>query len=341
MAVLAGCLYAAGQAVVPVDGDRVVMEVTDWVNVPQGDADRPFDAVRPVVDLSGAGRGGAFEIRDEYMGDSVYCESRPDSRREYVIDGESVRLLSTESYEIIIREAQPPVWQATAGSRSEMVRRALRHQREHFVGRGEMTQGVATRCDLILAPGDTLRDVTVHTVRTECRYSLPRLIDAPPVDAAVDSSRVMVEEIHSWYTRGLRYPVVQSWSSAVTDGGGRELYCQRSSAVISREYLDFLRDPQDVSPEGAEVNAGYDPSRLSVDTTGGTVDIRYVAGGDTEIEMVLADVQGHVFAACARRRVAAGEVYSFEVSRASLPPGEYVLYIYNGTESITEKLPLR
>ena len=346
-AVLLTCIaggFSMAEAGMPVDGDRVRMHVVEWIEPPVPDALRPFESSLPGIDLTGMPVTGDFDINYYFISDSVFCEQRPDSRREYLIAGDSVCLLSTESYDIILRETMPPVWMSAAPTSSEFVRRVLRHQREHYVGRGVMTQGVRGSCEVIMAPGDTLRDVSVHSIRMVGGYSRPQLIDAPDLYVPLDSSLTFVEEITSWFARGCRYPVVQSWSTMVTDSLGVELYCSRASAVVAPEELPF--DPEaeartDNMKSDSRGYVPYDPSRLSVDSSGGDVNISYTAGGDVEIEMVLADIQGHVYAACARRRISAGETYNFTVNRSALPPGEYVLYIYNGDERITEKLPLR
>ncbi|MDE6485328.1 MAG: hypothetical protein K2L14_08035 [Duncaniella sp.] len=343
--VVTGCASLMAGSFVPVDGDRVRMHAVEWIEAPVRDADRPFDSSLPTVDITSLQVTGDFDINYYFISDSIFCEQRPDSRREYLVTGDSVSLLSTESYDIIIRETVPPVWVADVATTSEVVRKALRHQREFFVGRGMMSQGVSGQCDVIIAPGDTLRNVSVHSVKAVCRYSTPRLIDEPDMDTPVDSALTFVEEITSWYTRGYRYPIIQSWSSAVTDSTGAELYCARASAVISPDELPFDTDAVNNRRNDSETDAysyaPYDPSRLSVDASGGDVHVSYEAGGDMEIEMVLADIQGHVYAACARRHVSAGETYDFTVNRSVLPPGDYVLYIYNGDERITEKLSLR
>ncbi|MDE6415840.1 MAG: hypothetical protein K2K68_02285 [Duncaniella sp.] len=343
--VVAGCASLVAGCFVPVDGDRVRMHAVEWIEAPVRDADRPFDSSLPTVDITSLQVTGDFDINYYFVSDSVFCEQRPDSRREYLVKGDSVCLLSTESYDIIIRETVTPVWVADVATTSAIVRKALRHQREFFVGRGLMSQGVSGRCNVIIAPGDTLRDVSMHSVKTVCRYSTPRLIDEPEMDTPVDSALTFVEEITSWYARGCRYPIIQSWMSAVTDSAGTELYCARASAVVSPDELPFDPEATDDSLRDNDMQGympcAYDPSRLSVDTSGGDVRVSYEAGGDMEIEMILADIQGHVYAACARRRVGAGETYDFTVNRSALPPGDYVLYIYNGDERITEKLPLR
>ncbi|MDE5786722.1 MAG: hypothetical protein K2H98_09335 [Duncaniella sp.] len=339
---------------VPADGDRVRMLGVEWIEPPVRDVTRPFDTRLPGVDVTRLEVSGEFEIQYCFLSDSVFCEQRPDSRREYLVAGDTLRLLTTESYEIIIHETEPPVWMAAMPTSGVIARTVLRHQREHYAGRGVMSQGVRGLCDVVIAPGDTLHDVTVHSVRTECRYSRPQLIDALPVDAPVDSSMIFVEEITSWYARGCRYPVIQSWSSVVTDTAGTELYGARASAVVTPDGMPYdadgvsgLNDGSEGGAEGYPAAVGYpnsatyDPSRLSVEASGGDVHISYEAGGDMEIEMVLADIQGHVYAACARRRVSAGQTYDFHVSRTALPPGDYVLYICNGDERVTEKLPLR
>lgn len=96
VAVLAGGLCIQAAAFLPADGERVKMLAVEWVELPVRDADRPFESSLPGVDFTGLQVTGEFEISYYSVSDSVFCEQRPDSRREYRVAGDSVCLLSTE-----------------------------------------------------------------------------------------------------------------------------------------------------------------------------------------------------------------------------------------------------
>ncbi len=93
---LAGGMCIQAAAFLPAEGERAKMLAVEWVELPVSDADRPFESSLPGVDFTGLQVTGEFEISYYSVSDSVFCEQRPDSRREYRVAGDSVCLLSTE-----------------------------------------------------------------------------------------------------------------------------------------------------------------------------------------------------------------------------------------------------
>ncbi len=335
---------------VPTDGDVVRMTGIEWIDVPIPDSDHPFDKALPLIDLTKAERFDEFEISYMFLSDSVLCELRPDSRREFLLTGDSLRLMTTEAHDVIIREQKPPIWisfplSAESLTESESERKVLRFQRDHYVGKGTVVQGYAGKCDLVMLSTDTIRNVTIHSTCTVCRYSLPKLLDYPESDSAIDSTALYIEEVNSWYSPVSRYPLLQSWSTEVS-ANGMILYRSRSSAAVLPEDLPYDPDRNSYSVsspdrEPTPSGSGYDPACLTVDATGSNLDIQYAAQCDMEMEMILTDVLGHVYASMPRRQLKEGDFYDFHVNRSALPPGDYVLYINVGIESFTEKIPLR
>lgn len=335
---------------VPADGDVVRMTGIEWIDVPFPDSDNPFDKKLPLIDLTKVEKFDNFEISYSFLSDTVFCEQRPDSRREFLLTGDSLRLMTTEAYDVIIREVTPPVWMSfpltsEKFSESESERKVVRYQRDHYRGSGKVGHGFVGKCDVIMCNGDTLRNVDIHSTYLVHRYTLPRLNEYPDSLGGVDSTAMYVEEINSWYHPASRYPLIQSWSLNVSVKG-MNLFSSRSSAALVTEDLPFDPDRTDGTDNRTEsitasTGCGYNPDCLTVDASGPDLDIRYKADGDIEIEMILTDIMGHVFASMPRRTLGSGEVYDFHVNRSILPPGDYILYINSGSGSYTEKIPLR
>lgn len=318
---------------IPRDGDRVTGMCTDWI-----------DLGADVVDLTG--REAVDEAMAEWVwrSDSTFSEVRRDLRRDFLVRGDSVLLLKVEGNGRKIEYDSAMMWMhfPSVGAVASDVRlRARRHQREHFSGVASCCEQWNGLADVIIAPADTLKGARRHTVTTRMACTASSLEGYPGADVPVDSSMVFVEEVTGLYVRQARYPIVQSWLSERYRGDSLT-YSMRHTVICGLDSQPYeperLRAQADADPDAAD--RGYDPSRLSVDRSGGTLTVSYTSATDAEIEMILADIQGHVYGAMSRRSAAADETVTLHIDLTRLPRGEYILYLKINGITTTAKIPV-
>lgn len=179
---------------------------------------------------------------------------------------------------------------------------------------------------IINCEGDTLNNVIrVHTTRLNS-ISMHTLSDTLLADTS--HIKLEIEERYEWYVKGYRYPMYETTSICFYDNMTPVSYIHKAY-YYSPDDLSELSDP--VNEEMLTNNSlSETPERdiihysISNDVYSLTVD--YSLDADANINVIICNSRGMLYG---RRntRQPAGTGYQMSFNIASLPKGEYVLYL--------------
>lgn len=190
---------------------------------------------------------------------------------------------------------------------------------------------------LILAEGDTLRNVLrIHTLKTSS-IGMQLLSDTTELDP--ESLRQEITDQYQWYVKGIRYPVLETISTA----------CYNDLTLISCAQNAYCSLDQPLDYEGQEeVEEGNRPDEpavtpiiaYEVTVNGGVVTVSYSLTEAVPLTALVCDRLGYVYHSITASN-AAGTDYSLALDCTGLRSDVYILYLNVGGQVYSEKIDLR
>ena len=201
---------------------------------------------------------------------------------------------------------------------------------------------------LILPDGDTIRNVIRVCNIHDARIELKEIGDTMPINLSDTTLTRRVQTRHRWWALGYRYPIVETvedvyfnadeetssaWQGWITlpseqeysirgDVANEELR-NRSHSIDSTEFVAEENDDNQISDQ----SSAQQVTDVAITVGAGVLSIDYqVQGVSVEIEMVVADIPGRVYAYIPRQTACAG-FNTAQIDCSSLPSGEYLLYL--------------
>lgn len=201
---------------------------------------------------------------------------------------------------------------------------------------------------LILADGDTIRNVLRISNIHDARIELKEIGDTLPINLSDTTLTRRIQTRHRWWAQGYRYPIVETvedvyfnadeetssaWQGWITlpseqeysirgDIANEELR-NRSQLIDSTEFVAEMNDDSQISNQSSVQQV----TDVAITVGAGVLSIDYqVQGVSVEIEMVVADIPGRVYAYIPRQTADAG-FNTAQIDCSSLPSGEYLLYL--------------
>lgn len=209
---------------------------------------------------------------------------------------------------------------------------------------------------LIMPGGDTLRNVLRVRKCYASHVRMSKFGNELPIDTVRDSLVKHIEDVYSWYAEGYRYPVMETVKhiykdkDKVIDNFGTSFLCaseeQRPGMSDSRNIMKKEKVSWGPVPGQGDENSSNDRGTelLSEDPvisqTDGNIKVSMTTAFSGDVELILTDMHGRVFA-YNKRKTENGESVEVGFSRDGLMPGEYLLYICIGKEKIPKKFILR
>ena len=342
--VLAVATLPVAARLLPRDGDRITVRQVAVIS-PEASGDGiVWDFSSPDVIHDN------IEWRYDYaIPDTLLCVTRPGVRRDYLIAGDTLWHVCSETSNLRIG-IDPPATASPAVKFSPFHERARYYQSQFFSGNGTSTSGVMASGSVILPHGGIMREVTLlHTQYRTLRTPL-EFTPQPIPEADTDSTFILrTEDIYTWHSPALRYPLAET--RIITDSIADIEYSRDADSWLAlpedqpyepelRNLLDRLLTYSDSAPVNVTGNHHDDtPSPIpaadgiTVTQTGDMAQASFTAQTTGQAGMVLADILGRVYASVPERTVTAGESVTFTVNTAGLPPGDYILHFTSGPDT--------
>lgn len=299
------------------------------------------------VDFSRAAAEGEALWRYRLAGDSALSVARRGQgeavREEYLLKGGSAWLLCRESRRWVSRDSLPtPVW-GVAPCEGATARRIRRYRSEHYVTKGHVKFAPQGVCTVILAEGDTARNVmlTHRHEETEVwpadggyahrRDSLSALVTKEIWDWGYGPEKPLLACTEVTETTNLHTGEVtrEEWSAVFPRRDNPEVWeetqydmngmrsVRSAAAPIGRMESDGGRDGNPGTQEGADGDgAGTRWSEPTIDTGQGRITV--TTGSGNAVHVTVTDIAGRVMHECE----AAGTV---TIATGGWPYGEYVI----------------
>lgn len=215
---------------------------------------------------------------------------------------------------------------------------------------------------LILADGDTIRNVLRVSNIHDARIELKEIGDTLPINLSDTTLTRRIQTRHRWWAQGYRYPIVEtvedvyynidkemssSWQGWITlpseqeysirgDIANEELR-NRSQLIDSTEFVADSNDENQTSDQ----SSAQQVTDVAITVGAGVLSIDYqVQGVSVEIEMIVADIPGRVYAYIPRQTADAG-FNTAQIDCSSLPSGEYLLYLNYADRSGAYKFSIK
>lgn len=293
------------------------------------------DSAVAVYDFSTASQLGETVWEYSWHGDSAVSVTRPGMRLDYTVNADTLRRLCTEGRFWIIRDSagatvSGPEIYAGNGTRTARV-----HQSEHYAGQHRYAMIPIGKCNVILAPGDTVRNAALTRLVSHTRLH-PADIDFHP---ATDSAHI---DIHTeewyWSTSPAKPLIAHICTTEISYTGGKtssrhtaSIFPRAINTDIWPEEPDGHLNPLNLTdktalrkPYGATSDSNSDPANNSAYPTieakitvlpDGTIS---VFTGTEAIQITVSDITGRIMHACE----AAGTI---SIDTGGWPYGEYLI----------------
>lgn len=282
-----------------------------------------------IYDFSQQPITGEVEWTYEYYGDSIMSLTCPGIRYDIRMYGDTIEMLQSEGRNWIAVDSLPI---RTAGniSTGQYLRKIRRFQSEHYIEKGEFEYTPLGNCDIILAPGDTVPEVTVRRIRTRS-YIYP--CDKSYIEVSDSCCATTQSHLLLWgYSPG--QPLLARSTSAIIYSRGKENVSEyteifpndlnftdnrkraisRRNSMAHRNGIDRSTQPQNTSNALPD-----DVDTPHVEVAQGIITIDTRQGG-IPVPVVISDVAGRVM----HSSQASGQL---SVSAADWPYGEYIVRI--------------
>lgn len=190
---------------------------------------------------------------------------------------------------------------------------------------------------LILADEDTLRNVL--------RVSTTRSAEVTITDkesAAEYGTLQKATDIHEWYARGYRYPVLKCFEERISKDSTL-LRTTHYSQRINPTEMALLEDPanEDIRIADSLAHAAANPLRnLSFTNNGNAAIVTYDLATDTHVSMTLADSRAIVYWR-SESDESSGTHHEHRVSLTGLLRGQYIIYINAGGAIYSNKVNVK
>ena len=199
-----------------------------------------------------------------------------------------------------------------------------------------MVEADAEGC-IVNSEGDTLRNVLrVHTTRLNS-VSMYALSDTLLSDTS--HMKQEIEERYDWYVRGYRYPLYET-SSTCFYNDMNPVSCIQKACHYRLDDLGELSDSineEILANDSIARVAAQDIIHYTVRSDGSTLTLDYSLDADASINALISSGRGILYG---RRSMTqpAGTDYQLSFDTASLPRGEYVLYVNVNGKVYNEKV---
>lgn len=343
------CVCTADAALhsgLPLDGDEARLHPI-VAGIPQTEA--------KIWDFSLSDNSGdAFDIHFNWHGDSLLSATMPSVRYDYVVNGDTLSRISSETHYVSISDTIPMIIGCGAGlDRSiaccRFASRGMAFHSEHIDACGTASVTVCGRGTLILPQGDTVRNVTLTLHRSNQKMVLAR-DKRPDIHAPADTTlsyATRQADTYTWRSAAFTVPLAQTMVITDSVDGSPNVRTRISSWLCPpisqpmRPWMVRNSAPNRHVDNGKGAAQGInDFPELTVCIDGDRVDVRATAAADGRVEMILTDIQGRVFASRPKSTCVRGAELSWTLD--NLPSGRYILYVHqDGNEPIIEKFKIR
>lgn len=215
---------------------------------------------------------------------------------------------------------------------------------------------------LILPDGDTIRNVIRVCNIHDARIELKEIGDTMPINLSDTTLTRRVQTRHRWWALGYRYPIVETvedvysnaeeetssaWQGWITLPSEQE-YSVRGDTINeelrnqphSIDSTELVAEENDDS-QTTDQSSAQQVTDVAITVGAGVLSIDYqVQGVSIEIEMVVADIPGRVYAYIPRQTACTG-FNTAQIDCSSLPSGEYLLYLNYADRSDAYKFSIK
>ena len=279
--------------------------------------------------------GVETEVRFTRSCDSCLSATLPGIRYDFEVRGDTVFRVATETHFIRLTDTIPMLFAAPSSGnihRRAYASRGRAYHSEYIDAVGDVTLSEIARGTVILPSADTIGDVmlTRHVSRQLIAVEMHRRPVADRDSASTLLSRHT--EALTWRSDAYSLPLAQI--TTVTDSVGD---VSRGEASVSAWICPPLSQPlrgavnRPASRRYPPSDNGSPSDGLTVVANGNAVTVSGTSPGDCRISMMLTDVLGRVYASMPATDYSRGA--TIEWSTDGLPPGNYVLYISDDSQS--------
>lgn len=333
----------------PQDGDRVVKTHYEFVTV---------DTDSAVWDFSHAiATGSEHSMQWVNLGDSVLVRIEQGNQYTYRTQGDTLLWLGYENPLLGMRDSIAPIAMLPVMQLGDSVASPCyfkgKYSGNHAVDMAGTHTVKLMRQGTLILPNDTINDAMLVREVTDGKVRVsPELTDAP-ISASQDSLLRHVEVTDRWYSPSHRYPVAENVTSTFYVQG--ELRQQTRATYLCTPDVqelalgDVVRPRQnaprqshgtplaggDSDASGNNMSLG---ERLAVNVAGGHVDVTVSGTDDTNVTVILSDLQGRVWAS--RSGKTQGGLWQGAVDTGHLPTGDYLLHVASGEETEVKRIKI-
>lgn len=305
------------------------------------------------------------DMKFNWLSDTCFQATLPGIRYTFAVRGDSVIRKESDTHFIHI-DTSGQIESLSVGAETDSVNRyrvtGRAFQYEYIAGHGATSLSNVARGTLILPDHDTIADVSlVH--RHDCyllAFDVRKYPDTDSIKPEDDNRLLRHIDTYTWTAGEFCVPLAQT--SVTTDSVGGEPYaeprvwtwiCPPDVQVLPRGEHGHRSKAYGRQAEAGKTRSGYDsalqpvetaklPAGITVNTSGTGLTVDGACPVNGEVEMILTDMLGRVFASRPRQTFRQGEQLSWSVDKSTLPPGEYILHIkISPTALYTQKIIIR
>ncbi len=300
------------------------------------------------------------QFRYRHFGDSLYSEIRPGMRLDYILSGDSLMFVRAEghAWRVDVNGHGAPHSLPADNASLQVLETGRQYMCDSMRGNGSASMRLVTSGTLILPGSVVIPDVNLIERTIVTTRFTPDYYTHGPVDSL---TWLHSEIVYSWEHPKLRYPLAEtrfvsdsllmkqlashSWQSFYSLPSDQPIEIDTENIIAVNNML------MGNSPIGnyalSDENGDYDMAgnqsafngELSVNPSGNNGNILLSGktyGNEDEVEFLLCDVAGRVYATSGKHSYTAGQAFSHSFD-ISLPPGTYLINARHSTGNSTVK----
>jgi len=295
------------------------------------------------------------------VNDTVFCLMEEETMYKYKFLDNTLHSIGYENRTTVLRDSVAALIMKFPFGFQQKSEGNYRYTGRYALDRDIITEGIisveADATGRMLTPSlDTLANVLRIHVAEKSWPKLLTVYETTNDTIFRDSLEESRKDTYLWFAEGYRYPILESRRTEVHLGGKLIQKTETSYYYPPEEqlFLAYDKENQQIRQKtaysyamGKPANNGKStPEDISSETiitipeisdSDSGITVNYHLSQPAELEFLLTDLQGRVFAHIPRHSVKAG-YYTQNIECPSLPPGDYLLSIFDSHARICEKM---
>lgn len=310
-----------------------------------------------MLDVGAAGDGVLWDFSDASVsdesqrvmyygiGDSLLICNKNGTLHSFLIKNDSICWLGYENRLSFLKASDAPFLMRLPMNYGDSIASPF-HLSGNYCGNNAVeVHGLLSACvdakGTLILPSDTIENVLRLHIKTDGAYIISNDLSR---QTSNDSVLDKIVDTYLWYGESFRFPLAEVSVSSIRvknveeKSSGVSYLCTPLMQEISLGKSFTKNKPLSPLVGGSESAI---IRNLSITTGDGYADLSFTSEKDVEVNLVLADASGRVYAYLPKKVARAGYVFSERIDVSRLSAGNYVLYVKVAEETHNVKFIIR